>query len=391
MGNFFANSAQWLQLLSVGWLVRSLTENSPYSALLVVTVGGLNTLPGLVIGPLAGVLGDRVDRRKLIMTVQTIMAVVAFTFALLVGSQLVTVVHAYLYVLISGLCLSITMPMRQALIANVVPREALGNAYATNVLTITGTRLLGPFFGGILIATLGFFWNFTAEALLYVANILMFVTLKTPFYQPRKASERGSVFSDLKEGFSYVWNDNRVIVYLIMLSLIPNVIMQPVMFLLPIFTDEVLRQGPDIGGFMLSINGFGGLIAALTISSFGFVFKRGMITLITALSGATVVILFSQAYWLPLAFLLIAMFGFSQSTFRTTSSTLIQTLVPDQLRGRVSSLTRYGQGPVVITSVVVGWFAGFTTVNIALATIGIIAFSCAVTFLLLAKRIREQP
>ena len=108
------------------------------------------------------------------------MIVMAFSFAILVGARMVTVVHAYVYVLISGLCLSITMPMRQVLIANVVPPESLGNAYATNVLTITGTRLLGPFFGGILIATLGFFWNFTAEAMLYVANILMLIALKTP-------------------------------------------------------------------------------------------------------------------------------------------------------------------------------------------------------------------
>ena len=79
VGNFCANSAQWLQLLTVGWLVRSLTEGSPSSSLLVVTVGGLSTLPGLLVGPWGGVLGDRIDRRKLIMGIQSFMAVLAFS------------------------------------------------------------------------------------------------------------------------------------------------------------------------------------------------------------------------------------------------------------------------------------------------------------------------
>ncbi len=108
VGNFCSNNAQWLQMLTAGWLVRSLTENSPYSTFFVVTVGGMSMLPGLVMAPVAGTLGDRLDRRKLVIGIQSFMAVFAFLFAIIVGQQLVSVFHAYLYVFISGICLSIT-------------------------------------------------------------------------------------------------------------------------------------------------------------------------------------------------------------------------------------------------------------------------------------------
>ena len=129
MGNFFANNAQWLQLLSVGWLVRELSEGSTVAGLLVVTVGGINTLPGLVVGPWGGVLSDRFDRRRLVIILQAVMAALALSFALLVLSGQVQVWHTYAYVILAGVCHSMTQPMRQALIAGTVPREMLATPW----------------------------------------------------------------------------------------------------------------------------------------------------------------------------------------------------------------------------------------------------------------------
>ena len=143
IGNFFANGALWLQLLSVGWLVQHLTEGETSSALLVVTIGAVNTLPSLFVSPWGGVLGDRLDRRKLVMSLQLFMTCMAFFFAFLILMDLIRVWHVYSYVLISGVCRSLIQPLRQALVANTVPKEAIGNALATNVLTITGPVSLG--------------------------------------------------------------------------------------------------------------------------------------------------------------------------------------------------------------------------------------------------------
>lgn len=389
IGNFFSNNAQWLQMLTAGWLVRSLTENSPYSTFFVVTVGGMAMLPGLVMAPIAGTLGDRLDRRKLVIAVQSFMAAFSFLFAILVGMQLASVFHAYLYVFISGICLSVTQTNRMALIANTVPREAMSNAFATNVLTIPGTRMIGPFVGGILITTLGFFWNFTVEALLYLGTVAAYLPMKTPYTQRRASQADTSFVSDLFAGFSYVWRDKRVLLYITLLGFIPNTIVEPVMFLLPVFTSEVLRQGADVGGYLVAINGFGGLMMALFIASFGFIFPKGKIIIAAAIVSSCTVLLFSQAYVLPLALFLIMMFAPSQTAFRTATVTLMTLIAPDHMRSRVMSLQRYSMGGVVIFSLIVGWFAGVTSVSIALATMGVIGIALGAAFYAFGKQIRE--
>ncbi len=393
IGNFFANTAHWLQLLTLGWLVRDLTQGAEASALLVVGIGGASTLPGLIIGPLGGVLGDRMDRRALIMSLQAFMAALAFGFAWVVALDLVRVWHVFAYALVSGAFLSITQPMRQALIANTVPRHMLGNAYATNVLTIPGTRAVGPFVGGILVAQFGFFWNFAIESLLYVGMIVAFLPMQTPFAEPRRprsGSMAGGFARDLAEGFRYIWSGNRVLFLLITLTIVPNVVLQPVIFLLPLFTDQILERGADVGGYMLAINGFGGFLMALTIASFGFFIRRGVVCLITAAASSILALVLIQAAWLPVALLVIALFAASQTAFRTTNGTLTQALAPDELRGRITSLQRVGQGFVVGSSLLVGWFAGAASVRWALAAMGVVGLAIATGYLLLATRLREQ-
>ena len=389
IGNFFSNNAQWLQLLTVGWLVRGLTAGTSTSTLFVVTVGGMSLLPGLIMAPIAGTLGDRMDRRKLVIGIQAFMAAFSFLFAVLVGQQLVTVWHAYIYVFVSGVCVSISQNSRMALVANTVPRHAMAHAFATNVLTIPGTRMIGPFIGGILITTLGFFWNFTLESLLYLGTIVVFLPIKTPYARGGRARAQSSFLSDLVGGFSYVWKDKRVLLYLTMLGFIPNTILQPVMFMLPVFTDEILRRGADVGGYFLAINGLGGLLMALFIASFGFIYRKGMIVLVCALASSVFILLFSHAFILPVAFLLIMFFASTQTAFRTTNGTLMQLLVSDDMRSRVTSLQRYSMGGVIVSSFVIGWFARLTSVSFALAGMGILATALAAVFYVFARQIRE--
>ena len=389
IGNFFSNNAQWLQLLTVGWLVRYLTVHSSTSTLFVVTVGGMSLLPGLIMAPIAGTLGDRLDRRKLVISIQCFMAVFSFLFAVLVGQQLVTVWHAYIYVFVSGICVSISQNSRMALVANTVPRHAMAHAFATNVLTIPGTRMIGPFIGGILITTLGFFWNFTLEALLYLGTVIVFLPIKTPYARSRRGRADTSFLSDLLGGFTYVWRDKRVLLYLTLLGFIPNTILQPAMFLLPVFTDEILRRGADVGGYILAANGLGGLLMALFIASFGFVFRKGMIVLVCALASSVFILLFSYSIILPLAFLLIMLFASTQTAFRTTNGTLMQLLVSDDMRSRVTSLQRYSMGGVLLFSLLVGWVAEYTTVSITLAAMGLLGIALGLVFWFFAAQIRE--
>ena len=389
MANFFANTAQWLQLLSVGWLVRDLTDSFASSGLLVVAVGGMTTLPTLVVGPWAGVLGDRVNRRKLVMAVQSFMTVAAITFAFVVHSGHIEWWHAYIYVFVSGICWSISITTRQTLVANTVPREALVNAYASNTLTITGTRMIGPFIGGVLITTIGFTWNFAIEASLYAATVLAFWPMKTPFLQHRPADSNASPLSDFLEGLRYVRKQERVIWNLMVVGLIPNVLLHPVWFVLPVFTVEVLHRTADTGGVLLAVTGFGGLLSALTIASVGFGANRGLICLWAVLVSSAAVVLFAYSPWLVPAAILIGLMSLAQATFRTSSSTLIQSMVPDHLRSRITSLHLYSQGFVFMSSLAVGLWVDLTTVVVALAAVGIAGLVLGSISYLVLPRVRQ--
>ena len=390
-GNFFANSAQWLQLLSVGWLVRELAGGSAVAGLLVVTVGGINTLPGLVVGPWGGVLSDRFDRRKLVITFQLIMAALAFSFALLVLSDRVTIWQAYLYVILAGVCHSVAQPMRQALIAATVPREMLGNALATNVLTITGTRIFGPFIGGILIVSLGYFWNFTIEAGLYLANVAMLWPMRTPYYRPGDARQRGNALANMVEGLRYIWSGERAIFQMILLSVIPNIILHPAWFLFPVFTTDVLMRDAKIGGYLLAVTGVGGFLAALFMASFGFIFDKGKVVLGAAVVSSITCLLFAYSHWMALAFVVIAAMAFSQAVFRTTRGTLIQTLAPDRLRGRLTSLQSFDRGFLVVASLGVGGLSDGTSPVTAIAIVGAVGLVLALVCCITLGRVRRLP
>jgi MFS family permease len=389
VANFFANTAQWLQLLSIGWLVRDLTDSFASSGLLVVAVGGMTTLPTLVVGPWAGVLGDRVDRRKLVMAVQSFMTVAAITFAVVVHSGHIEWWHTYIYVFVSGVCWSTSITLRQTLVANTVPREALVNAYASNSLTITGTRMIGPFIGGVLITTIGFTWNFAIEAGLYAATVLAFWPMKTPYLQARPADSSGSPLADFLEGLRYVRKQERVIWNLLVVGLIPNVLLHPVWFVLPVFTVEVLHRSADTGGVLLAVTGFGGLLSAVTIASVGFGANRGMICLWAVLVSAASVVLFAYSPWFAPAAILIGLMSLAQATFRTSSSTLIQSLVPDHLRSRITSLHLYSQGFVFMSSLAVGLLVDLTTVVVALAAVGITGLLFGSISYLVFPRVRK--
>lgn len=389
VGNFCSNSAMWLHLLTAGWLVRDLTADSAASPFLVITTGGLSTLPVLLVGPWAGVLGDRVDRLKLLMATEFLLGTSAALFAYLYASDRIQEAwHVYIYVLFGGACRTITMPMQQALIANTVPREDMIKAYATNVLTIPGTRAIGPFVGGILIIKLGFTWNFAIEAALYAMVVLALLPMRTP-YASKATAALESPMANLKEGVRYVLKGEKAILNLMVLALIPNVLLHPIWFLLPIFTADVLDKGADFGGYLLATTGFGGLLMALTIASVGFVFKKGMLCLVTAGVSSVFAILFAQSEWLVPSFIFLGLMAMSQSAFRTTNGVLIQILAPDTLRGRITSLQHYSQGFIPFSSLLIGAFAVYTSAPFAATVVGVVGLALAFPLFFAYGRVRQ--
>ena len=377
-------------MLSVGWLVKDLSEGSAIGGLLVVSVGAINTLPSLLVNPLTGVLGDRLDRRKLMMTVQALGAALALGFAFLVDSELIRAWHAYVYVLISGAFLAITQPMQQVLVANTVPREAVSNAYAINVLTITGTRIFGPFIGGLLIFWLGYFWNFALEAALYAAVVLFMLSLRLQY--TTLATDRGdrrfSPIADFREGLVHLWRRQREVLQMMVLSFIPNTVLHPVWFLLPLFTAQVLNADADMGGYLLAITGVGGFMSTLIIASFGLPSRRGYLLLATAACSAICTMAFAYSSWLFAAFLFLALMSMFQSHYRTTQGTVVLTIVPDEFRARTFSVLAYERGFLTVGSVLVGMLADATSASMAILSLGALGLVLTVLCTLALPRVR---
>ena len=392
--NFCSNTAHWLQLLTLGWLVRHLSLDMEQSALLVVGIGGTASFPSIILGPWGGVFGDRLDRRRLAMSLELAMFCLAITFAWVVKFDVVDIWHVYVYAFVAGCCESVKMPVRHALIAITVSSASLINAFTTSVLTIPGTRMIGPFIGGLLVTSFGFFWNFTIEALLYFAVFLSLLPMKTPFTGPRNTSDSSgatAIFKDLVDGVKYLWKKQKVLTLLFFLSSGPNIVCHPLLFLLPVYISEVLGKGADYGGYMLSLNGVGGFVLVLAMSAFGFPIRRGLLWILSALDSAILTLLMGLSMWLFMAFLMVTLFGASQTLYRTTNGVLTQTLVDDAYRVRANGIYQMGMGMVIFVSLFVGWIAGRTSVNFVLVAMGILAILICCAFLFGSKLVRNQP
>ena len=242
VGNFFSQGAQWVQVLTIGWLVLKLTDGN---ALLTGTVVGIRTFPVLLIGPWAGVLADRVDRRKLIIIAQLGMAAAAIVFAFLViATDLESETpsgplrwwHPFIYMIIAGVAHSFIQPVRNALVANTVPRQDLVRAMTLNSMAFPTTRIVAPAVGGIIIATLGFNWNFFLEALAYIIMVGLMIPVRLP-YSSQDRQSHVSALTSLRDGIAYVWQEKPVL-QLIVMSFIPNMLFTPLLFILPVFTQR---------------------------------------------------------------------------------------------------------------------------------------------------------
>ncbi|MDA1128758.1 MAG: MFS transporter [Chloroflexi bacterium] len=383
-GNLFANCAQWLQFITIGWLALDISGSALHSILTVA----VRALPVLLLGPWAGVLADRLDRRKLVMGVQLLMVSSALAFGAMVAKGMVdTIWHVYGYMLVSGVAFAFVQPTRQALVANTVPREDLGNALALNAMAVTSMRLVGAAIGGILIETVGFQWNFFVESGLYVGMIVLLAPMKTP-YREQSASRKASAMVDLKEGLAYILG-NAEMLRLMLMNFIRAAVFMPLLLFLPAYTEEALGRGAGVSTVMIVIMGAGGLLATVMISSFGFFTKKGLVTLLALISGSSVVLILGLSQWVWLSVPIMLLMGFSQTNFIVANQTLIQTLVPDNLRGRVTSVWHYESGLIPLFAALTGGVGVLVGIDMAMAIGGAISLAISLLFLIRFASIRS--
>lgn len=385
-GTLMMSAGQWIQQVTLGWLLYDLTGNS----MLLGALNGLRALPFLVTGPLAGVAADRMDRRRLLLQTQTVLIVTAVLMGALVASRFLAVWHLFAFTLITGIAWTITEPVRMSVIPNVVPKKDLANAVALNSGGFNLMKVIGPALGGALIAWFGAAENFFLQAIAYGGVLAMIYWMHIPPH--RAEAKRNSALANLKEGFAYVRSTPAVLA-LMCLAYVPRIFAVPYQTLMPVFQKDVLKVGPEGLGLLMAAPGLGAVIAVLVMASVGSrVRRQGLLLVGSILILGAFLILFSQITWFPMALATLVLVGIFQMFFLASTATMLQLIVPDELRGRVLSLYMLDRGFMPLGAMFAGTAAHFIGAPLAVAGMGgvVILLTLLVAWLIPAIRRLES-
>ena len=342
----------WMTRIATSWLVYRLTG----SALLLGVVGFSGQILTFVLAPFAGVLIERMDRRKLLVWTQALAAAQSLLMAGLTLARIITIREIIALSALQGLINAFDMPGRQSFLVQMVEdKQDLGNAIAINSSMVNLARLVGPALAGLVIAWVGEGYCFLIDGVSYfavIASLLMMVVKPAEIHRATT-----SMVAQLREGWSYVTTFRPIRTILLLFSL-TSLMGFPFMVLLPIFAGKVLHGGPHTLGFLTGASGIGALVSAISLALRRSV--RGLTTMIqiSALMFGGGLILFgvSHTLWLSLLFMLITGFGMMQGL--AASNTVIQTLVPEDKRSRVMSYyTMAFVGMAPFGSLLAGWMA----------------------------------
>ncbi|MBI1995311.1 MAG: MFS transporter [Deltaproteobacteria bacterium] len=377
IGTVCMSAGQWIQQVTLGWLVYDLTGSS----VLLGVLNGLRALPFLLVSPIAGVAADRMDRRRLVLTAEWVLMITALGMGLLVASGFLETWHVFAFTLITGVCWAFVDPIRQSMVPMLVPKQELMNAVALNSAAFNMTKVIGPSIGGVLIAAFGVAGNFFVQGVTY-AGVVLFVYWMVAPATPLEA-RRSSALANLKEGLVYVWS-NPTIFALMITALVPRIFAMPFQTLMPVFQKDVLKVGPEGLGVLLAAPGLGAMLAGLMLATLSYRIRRqGVLMLVSLVSLGVTMNLFSWTTSFPLAILALVGEGACQIFYMATTNTLLQLIVPDHLRGRVMSIYSLDRGLMPVGSLLAGVMAHFIG---APATVSFMGLTVIVLGILVAWR-----
>jgi MFS family permease len=321
----------WMTRIATSWLVYRLTG----SALLLGFVGFAGQIPTFLLAPFAGVWVDRLNRRNLLVWTQALAAVQSLALAALTIAKVVNIQEILALSVMQGLINAFDMPGRQAfLIQMVEDKQDLGNAIALNSSMVNMARLVGPAIAGLIIAAVGEGYCFAIDGVSYLAVIASLLMMHVTVAPMRRAT--ASMLEQLREGWTYVANFVPIRTILTLFAVI-SLMGMPFVVLMPIFASQVLHGGPHTLGYLMGASGVGALVSALSLAVRKSV--RGLVSMIqiSAVVFGSGLILFGLSRNLTLSLLLMLVVGFGMMQGLAASNTVIQTLVPEDKRGRVMS------------------------------------------------------
>ena len=327
----------WMTRVATSWLVYRLTG----SALLLGTVSFAGQIPTFLFAPFAGVLVDRLNRRKLLVWTQVLAGIQSLALAALTLARIITIHEIIALSIFQGLINAFDMPGRQSFLVQMVSgdtgkpdKQDLSNAIALNSSIVNVARLIGPAIAGVVIAAVGEGYCFAIDGASYIAVVASLLMMRVPPLLIQRATS--SMLEQLREGWSYVVHFRPIRTILSLFALL-SLMGMPFMVLMPIFASQVLHGGAHTLGYLMGASGVGALISAISLALRKSV--RGLTTMIqiAAVMFGTGLILFGLSRNLAISLFLMLIVGFGMMQGLAASNTIIQTLVPEDKRGRVMS------------------------------------------------------
>jgi MFS family permease len=365
----------WMTRIATAWLVYTLTG----SAWLLGIVGFAGQIPTFLLAPFAGVWVDRLNRRHVLVVTQTLAMVQSLALAVLTLMHRITITEIVVLSVFQGFINAFDMPGRQAFLVQMIEgREDLGNAIALNSSMVNMARLVGPSLAGLVIAGFGEGYCFLIDGISYIAVIISLLMMRLP--QMTLNPVVVPMATQLKEGWAYVSKFAPVRTILLLFAII-SLMGMPFTVLMPVFAAKVLHGGAHTLGFLMGALGAGALVGAISLAFRKSVLGLGrVIPISSAIFGAGLIAFgLSRIEWLSLA--LMAITGYGMMRQMAASNTIIQTVVPEDKRGRVMSYyTMAFVGMAPFGSLLAGGLAHLMSAPMALIITGSFCIAGAAWF-----------
>lgn len=339
----FSLMGSWMQNAAQGYLVYKLTNSTAYLGY----VSALAGLPSWFFTLFAGVIADRLPRRKVLIIVQSSMMVLAFILAALVFTDLVQPWHILVLAFLLGICNAFDAPIRQSFVLDLVDdRRDLTNAIALNATMFTSAVVVGPAIGGLVYDWAGPEWCFTINGISFLAVIAALSLMNLPAFI--STSVERDIWRDLKAGVIYTVNHPKIRMLIINLG-ITGMLLFGVITLIPAWAVSILGGDARTNGLLLSARGLGSLSAALMLASLGRFGYRGRLLTLAGFVMPVLMFIFAWVRWLPLSMTIMVGIGWSFIAVANNSNALVQSLSRDEFRGRVMgvyTLVFFGASPI---------------------------------------------
>ncbi len=368
--------------LGQGWLLLEMT-GSPF---LVGLAAGLSGFTALLTSIWGGVLADRLDRRRVLMAGQMIMAVILVSLGLLAVADVIRTWHIMLAATVYGIVRGTHLPARNSLTFDIVGRDRVQNAIGGQFMAANAAFIVGPLVAGFVLDGAGVGTLFLA---LSGVAVLAMAALSRVIAPPRERSSATAMWADLKEGAGFAFRDRPTRMMLMVVAFTESVGFAT-LFMLPVVVRDLLDADAVTLGLLTSLWGVGGVTATLAISALGDIYDKGRVFVGAAIAFGVFLLIFSFSRSLPLSLALIFLAGGAGSIYDTMGNTLAQTIAPEAMRGRVSGFYTLMMSGVQIGAFGMGGVAEVRGIAFAVGLGGSIVAGNAIRLAPLARRLTER-